>query len=611
MTMQKRILQFIRENPIPFLALIGLVLGAVVRFGAGRVDLSDMIWLATLIIGGAPVVYETTKGMLKGNFASDVVAMLAIITAVLTQEYFAGVIIVLMQSGGEALESYSLRRASSSLEKLLARAPRIAHRLAASRIDDINVEQVQIGDILVVRPGDLIPVDGKLISAQAQVDEAALTGEPLAAPKKLGGILLSGSVNVGDAFEMQATQLSVDSKYAKIVELVRKAQEEKPPLQRLADRYAVWFTPITLVMCALGWLITGDPHTILSVLVVATPCPLILAVPVAIVSGINRAASFGIIVKGGTALEQIGRAQAIVFDKTGTLTYGKPTVDQIIAFNGRPPVEIMRLAGGAEQLSGHVLAQSLAQAALKQNSVLPMPTNVHEVAGYGLEAQVEGHHIVVGSPKFIADTTGQAIASDRLTNDELSAYIAIDCKPAGVVSFTDQLRPAVPELMKRLRGLGFQYTGMLTGDRVNHAREVACAAQLDSFEAELLPEGKVEAVKKLKQKYDSIVMVGDGINDAPALATATVGIAMGAHGTGISAEAADIVLMVDDVSRVADAVESGQRMLRIAKQSIYVGLGLSLGLMVLAAFGVIPPAVGALLQEAIDVVVIVNGLRAR
>lgn len=315
MTMQKRIWQFVRENPIPFVALIGLAVGAVFRFGAGRSDVSDLIWLATLVVGGAPVVYETVKGMLKGNFASDVVAMLAIITAILTQEYFAGVIIVLMQSGGEALESYSLRRASSSLEKLLARAPRIAHRRTDSQIEDIQVEQVKIGDTLVVRPGDLIPVDGILISEQAEIDEAALTGEPLAAPKKIGEALLSGSANAGDAFEMQATALSVDSKYAKIVELVRKAQEEKPPLQRLADRYAIWFTPVTLVMCALGWLITGNFHTILSVLVVATPCPLILAVPVAIISGINRAASFGIIVKGGTPIEQIGRAQAIVFFK--------------------------------------------------------------------------------------------------------------------------------------------------------------------------------------------------------------------------------------------------------------------------------------------------------
>lgn len=611
MTMQKRIWQFVRENPIPFLALIGLAAGAAARFGAGRVDIADLIWLVTLVGGGAPVVYETIKGMLKGNFASDVVAMLAIITAVLTQEYFAGVIIVLMQSGGEALENYSLRRASSSLEKLLARAPRTAHRPTGSQVEEIPVEQVQIGDTLVVRPGDLIPVDGTLISEQAEVDEAALTGEPLSAPKNSGDLLLSGSVNAGDAFEMKATQRSVDSKYAKIIELVRKAQEEKPPLQRLADRYAVWFTPVTLVMCGLGWLITGDVHTILSVLVVATPCPLILAVPVAVISGINRAASFGIIVKGGTAIEQIGRAQAILFDKTGTLTFGRPTVDQIVPFNGSTPAEIIRLAGGAEQLSGHVLAQSLTKAALERSGSLPMPTDVHEVAGYGIEAQVDGHYVVVGSPKFIADSTGESIPLQRLTGQELAAYVAIDKKPAGVISFTDQMRPGVPELMTRLRGLGVMHTAMLTGDRADHARAIAEQAHLDGFEAELLPEGKVDAVKKFKLQYNPVVMVGDGINDAPALATATVGVAMGAYGTGISAEAADIVLLVDDITRVADAVESGQRMLRVAKQSIYFGLGMSFVLMVLAAFGLIPPALGALFQEAIDVAVIVNGLRAR
>jgi heavy metal translocating P-type ATPase len=611
MLLHNRVWNFIRENPIPFVALIGLVSGAIARFGAGRADVADFIWLATLIIGGLPVVFETTKGMLKGNFASDVVAMLAIITAVLTQEYFAGVIIVLMQSGGEALENYSLRRASSSLEKLLSRAPRIAHRRSDSNIEDIQVEQVQIGDMLVVRPGDLIPVDGKLLSEQAEIDEAALTGEPLTAPKKTDDILMSGSVNVGNAFEMRATQRSVDSKYAKIVELVRKAQEEKPPLQRLADRYAVWFTPVTLVMCALGWLITGNAHTILAVLVVATPCPLILAVPVAIISGINRAASFGIIVKGGTAIEQIGRAQAVVFDKTGTLTFGKPSVDQVIPFNGTSAGNLIRLAGGAEQLSGHVLAQSLAQAALKQSGSLPMPSDVREVAGRGIEAQVEGHHVVVGSPKFITDSTGQSIPEQRLVDNKLAAYIAIDRQLAGAVLFNDHIRPGVPELMTRLKTLGVKYTAMLTGDRADHARKVSQEANLDGFEANLLPEGKVDSVKKLKERYNPIVMVGDGINDAPALATATVGVAMGAHGTGISAEAADIVLMVDDVSRVADAVETGQRMLRVAKQSIYVGLGLSFGLMVLAAFGVIPPAIGALLQEAIDVAVIVNGLRAR
>lgn len=321
------------ENPVLLLALVGLVAGTVLRFWAGLPGPGNGVWLATLVLGGAPVVYRTVLGMLRGNFASDVVAMLAIVVAVVMGQSFAGLVIVIMQLGGEALEKYSLRRASSSLEGLLARAPHMAQRKTASGLESVAVEEVRVGDTLLVRPGNLIPVDGELLSAQAEIDEAALTGEALSAPKFRGAALLSGSVNVGDAFKLRATHLSRDSKYSQIVALVQKAQGEKPPLQHLADRYAVWFTPVTLLTAGLGWLITGQLDTILAVLVVATPCPLILAVPVAVISGINRAASFGVIVKGGTAIEHIGQAQAMVFDKTGTLTFGAPTVQR----GGTPP----------------------------------------------------------------------------------------------------------------------------------------------------------------------------------------------------------------------------------------------------------------------------------
>ena len=329
--MQNRIFAFIRDNPVPVFGLIGLSAGAVFRFVFARPDVADVIWLVVLVVGGAPTILKTTRKMLRGNFAADVVAMLAIITAVIMREYFAGVIIVIMQSGGEALENYSLKRASSTLEHLLARAPRIAHRKEGGQITEIDADRVRVGDILMVRPGDLVPVDGTLLSSQAEIDESALTGEPLARSKETDDALLSGSANQGDAFEMRAGKIAAESKYAQIVKLVRAAQEEKPPLQRLADRYAVWFTPVTLIMCAVGWWITGRPETILAVLVVATPCPLILAVPVAVIGGINRAASASIVVKSGTAIEQIGHVAVMVFDKTGTLTLGAPTIDQVVA----------------------------------------------------------------------------------------------------------------------------------------------------------------------------------------------------------------------------------------------------------------------------------------
>ncbi len=606
--MQKKFLTFVRDNMVPFFALLGLLSGAVIRFAFARIDVADIVWLAVLVVGGAPTVLKTIQKMLKGNFAADVVAMLAIITAVIMHEYFAGVIIVIMQSGGEALENYSLRRASSTLEQLLARAPRIAHRKEDGQITEIEVNQVRVDDILMVRPGDLIPVDGTLLSPQADVDESALTGEPLTRSKQTGDGLLSGSVNGGSAFEMRAAKIAAESKYAQIVQLVQAAQQDKPPLQRLADRYAVWFTPVTLIMCAIGWLITGTPTTILAVLVVATPCPLILAVPVAVLGGINRAASASIVVKSGTAIEQIGHVVVMVFDKTGTLTFGTPTIDQVIALDGVSQDDLLRIAGSVEQLSSHTIAQAMTSAA--QQQVLSLPTNFQESPGFGVEGDLDGQHIVLGSPRYLNDKTGKTIPAATI-RPQLATYIAIDNQLAGLVTFKDQLRPGVSELMQRLRAMGVQRTVMLTGDSQEHAQAIGKQAGIDQIEANLLPEDKVRLVKALMQQYPVVAMVGDGINDAPALATATIGIAMGAHGTGISAEAADIVLLVDDVTRVADAVEAGQRMLRVAKQSIYAGLGLSFGFMVLASIGLISPAVGALVQEAIDVIVILNALRAR
>ena len=602
---------FVRANPVPFLALAGLLVGLVLQFGLHQPSSARRVWLATLIVGGIPLVWRTARGMLQGKFASDVVAMLAVVTAVIMDQAFAGVIIVLMQAGGEALESYSLGRASSSLDQLLARAPRTAHRKAGEELTEVEVASVRPGDVLVVRPGDLIPVDGTLLSAQADVDESALTGEPMPRGKSPGDALLSGSVNTGGAFEMRADKIGAESQYSRIVQLVKQAQEERPPLQRLADRYAVWFTPLTLVMCGLGWWITGDIHTILAVLVVATPCPLILAVPVAVISGINRAASLGIIVKGGTALEQIASAKAFVFDKTGTLTLGRPVVEAVTPFDGLTPREILHAAGSVEQLSSHLLGRTLAAAAQKEGGPLTMPTSFQEVAGRGVEADLDGQHIIIGSPRFLMERIGSSGPPHDSTQGALEAYVAIGGKPSGMIRLNDQLRPGVEPMLRRLKAMGVRHTVMLTGDNAENGNSIGSRIGLDEVKANLLPEDKVEALRALKSQYAPIVMVGDGINDAPALATATVGVAMGAHGTGISAEAADIVLLVDDVTRVADAMEAGRRMVHIAKQSIFVGLGLSFACMVAAAFGKIPPVTGALLQEAIDVAVILNALRAR
>lgn len=582
------------------IAALGLIAGLVVR--------SDAIFLGTLIVGGVPLVLQTLLGMLRGRFAADVVAMLAIITAFILGQYFAGVVIVLMQSGGEALEAYAMRRASRSLEALFARAPKIAHRLNGDQVVDVPVDAVNVGDALVIKPGDLVPVDVEVTEGSSAVDQSALTGEPAPIRAVLGTSLLSGSVNLEGVLRARALRPSAQSQYQQIVRLVERARQEKPPIQRLADRVAVWFTPLTLVMCGVAFLITGAPTAVLAVLVVATPCPLILATPVAVIAGISRAADLGVIIKNGVAIEQVGRARAVVFDKTGTLTLGQPSVAHVEALDGAAS-DVLRLAAAVEQFSSHHLGRAVAEAGRDRFASLPSVTDFQETPGRGVTARVDGHIVSVGSARYLAD---QGIALDGSgAGGNTAAYVAIDRVPSGKIEFADRLRHQVPALLQRLAVLGVTETVMLTGDRAAPAEAIAAQAGIRTVRANLMPGDKVTAVRELTRRHGTVVMVGDGINDAPALAAATVGIAMGAHGTAVSAEAADIVLLVDDIARVGDAMAISRRMRRIALQSIGVGLGVSFALMVIASFGHITPTAGAVMQEALDAAVILNALRVR
>jgi len=495
--MAHHILKIITLTAIPSIALIGLVFGGLARWSLGQIDIAEWIWLSTLIVGGAPLVWKTFRGLLRGSFASDVVAMLAIVTAVIMGEYLAGLLVVLMQGGGEALERFALKHASSTLEQLLARAPRIAYRQEGQHLAEIDVMEVDIGDTLIVRPGDLVPVDGTILSEHAAVDESALTGEPLNASKRQGDAVLSGSVNAGGVFTMRADRRSTDSHYAKIVHLVREAQRDRPPIQRLADRYAVWFTPLALVMSGIGWWMTGEPRTVLAVLVVATPCPLILATPIAIISGINRAARMSIIVKGGAAIELIGRARSVVFDKTGTLTLGTPMVEQVEALDGISPDDLLYQAGSVEQLSSHVLGRVLTVAAQERCGNLPLPTHFRELPGRGVEGDLEGRHIIVGSPRLLAESFGEdALAigvREQLQSrpaGTLATLIGINDKVAGIVQFRDHLRSDVPHLIARLQQLGVQRIVMLTGDSAENARSIAEEAGITEVEANVLPADK-------------------------------------------------------------------------------------------------------------------------
>lgn len=633
----RKLILFSKRYPIPAIAIIGLIVGTVVHYILNDEETGHWIWFITLVIGGAPIVFETIKVMLHGRFASDIVAMLAISTAIITNEAFPGVIIVIMQSGGRALEDYAFRKATTSLDELMTRSPKIAHRkINDKEIEDVDVERIRIGDQLVIRPGDLVPVDGTIASDNAQIDESSLTGEPLSKIKQIGEEVFSGTINTGNIFEIKAKRISEESQYSKIVKLVKKAREEEAPIQRLADKYAVWFTPITLAMCGFGWLLTQNVQTILSVLVVATPCPLIFATPVAIIGGIDKAAKQSIIVKSGAAIEQISRANAIVFDKTGTITYGIPLVEDIILLdnfkknlNGRnikhTKDDILFKAASLEQMSSHPSALSITRAGKEKFNSFPLPTSFHESSGLGVEGYVTGEHIMVGSYNYIESQFSTNTNYDTINSNgdllktitdfqkrgKMVALVNINGTNAGIITFTDKIRDGVATMIQNLKKEGMKEAIMLTGDSLDNAKSIANQTGVDNYKYDLLPDDKVNEVKKLREKFKDIIMIGDGINDAPALATASVGIAMGAKGTAISAEAADVVLLVDDVTKVSDVIHISKGTIKIAKQSIFFGMGLSFLLMIFASFGLILPSVGALFQEALDIGVILNALRAK
>jgi heavy metal translocating P-type ATPase len=613
-TRRLALLPILRANPLAPLSVAGLVAGLIARYGFDAPRLSEWLWLGVLIAVGVPLVLKTGAELLHGRFHADVIASLAIGTALIMGEYLAGVLIVVMQTTGEGLERHAFRRASSALDLLIARAPRVAHRFEHGNLVDVDASDVRAGDHLVLKPGELVPVDARVIVGRSSVDQSALTGEPVVVNVETGSDLLSGSLNLEGALEIEALRTAAESQYERIVTLVRAAQSDKPPLVRIADRAATVFTPLTLVMCALAWIVTGDPTNILSVLVVATPCPLILAVPVAVFAGINAAADRDIIVKHGAAIERIGTARAVAFDKTGTLTGGAPEVLDVIAADGFTSDEVLHTAASLEQLSSHQLGRALAQHGAERVGPLAIPEDFAETTGRGVRGRVAGRLVEVGSRAIVPpDQRAEADALLNMANGAgtIRALVLLDGRVAGVVTFADRLRPGVRAMTDQLRALGVERIVMLTGDNSATARAIGDQAGIGEIEAELLPSDKVDAVRRLKQTAGSTLMVGDGTNDAPALATATVGIAMGARGTGISAEAADIVLLKDDVTEVVDAIRIGRRMRRIALQSVAAGIGLSLGLMVLAVFGFIRPTAGALMQEVIDVVVVLNALRAR
>lgn len=593
-------------------AVACLGVGAAVRFGGHDLATADAIWRWGLGLLGGVVVLRTARGIVRGRFAADIVASFAIIAAFALDQSFAGLVIVIMQTGGEALEVVAEGRASRALRDLEKAAPRLAHRMADGTVTDIAVDLIAVGDLLLVRPGEMIPCDAAVTDGQSHVDASTLTGEPVPISARRGVTLMSGALNLESPLTLRATALAAESQYHRIVELVRSAQASKAPLQRLADRYAIWFTPITIALCVVTYLVTHDPVRVLAVLVVATPCPLILATPIAIVAGINQMAKRHVVIRRGGALEQMEHLTAVVFDKTGTLTLGRPQVSRVTPAAGRDANDVLRLAAAVEQGSGHLLARTLVEAAVRAGLISTPAFDVVETPGSGVIGVVDSHAVRVGALAFVvaahpeARTEFMQLSSD---GSGLRAYITIDGHAAAVIEYADHPRAGMPRFLDRLRRAGAGRILLLSGDAQRNVDEIANAIGIDEARGDLLPEDKVAAIEALLRNGERVVMLGDGTNDAPALSAATVGVALSVGGSGITAEAADAVILGDDPSRLADAIEISRRTMRIARQSIWGGLicsGIAIGF---AMFGLIPPAIGAIVQEAIDVAVIANALR--
>lgn len=591
------------------LAFCGLVVGLALHF-FNHTDFARLVWTAATLPVLLSLFIDIARSLWRKEFGLDIVAALSMSAALAFGETLAAAIVGLMYTGGAYLESFAEGRARREMRDLLSRVPQTAMRYIDGKLQEVAVDTIRRSDRLLIRQGEIIPVDGSVASAKAFINMSALTGEPLPVSLSLGADVLSGSMNVGDAFDIVAMEEAKDSTYAGIVRLVEEAQRSKAPMSRLADQWSVGFLIVTVAIAFCAWWFTGDPIRAVAVLVVATPCPLILAVPVALVAGLSRSAHFGVLVKGAGPLENMARIKTLVLDKTGTLTDGRPQIASVYAAPGFSENEILRLAASLDQMSKHPMAQALVSAARQRGIDLVLPTAVKELAGDGVAGQVEGKAVIVGGYSFVRRQAGDTtIEIPETETGAALVAVAVDSNVAGYIIMADPLRGEVADTLRGLRKDGIKRIVLATGDRAAVANRVTKGLGLNAIYAGLTPDQKVLTVLS-ERKHGPVMMVGDGVNDAPALAAADLGVAMGARGAAASAEAADVVLLVDRIDRLRTGFEIAKQSRRIALESVAVGIGLSIAAMFAAAFGYLTPVQGALIQEAIDVAVILNALRA-
>ncbi len=605
--MWKNIVHFVRHYYLFVLAVVG-ALAALVLGVLDQDKIAHWVLIITITAESIALVWGMIQDLREGTYGVDILAATAIVTALVMGEYWAALVIVLMLTGGESLEDFAEHRAKRELDALLDRAPQKARILRGKQEVEVRASEVKAGDKIVLRPGDIVPVDAQILEGSSSLDESSLTGEAIPEVKKPGQNIMSGSVNLEGALIAEALHTAADSQYEQIIKMVRAANHNKAPFVRMADHYAVPFTIVSFGIAGTAWALSGDSLRFLQVLVVATPCPLILAAPIAIISGMSRAAKQGIIIKNGSALERLAAAETFAFDKTGTITQGTPVVDTVTAYHGFKKDAVLGLAAALEQHSSHVLAQAIVTKA-KGSHANVKSKNITERAGHGLEARVGGKQVLVGRLSLLRDY--DVVLPSQLDTKKIqqtAAFVAVDGKLAGVITFKDEIRPEAKRTLERLRSQGVKDILLVTGDSKAIASSVARKLGIKKFFAEALPGDKIRAVESAENH--PVAFVGDGVNDAPVLTASNIGIALGARGSTAASQSADVVVMLDDLEHVAESREIARRTFLIAKQSILVGISLSVALMLVFATGRFRPIYGALIQEIVDVVVIINALRA-
>lgn len=562
-----------------------------------------------IAIAGGVMAISMFIGMIQtlksGKYGVDILAITAIVATLLVGEYWASLVVLVMLTGGDSLEDYASHQAGRELRTLLENSPQVAHKIVNEQLHDIEVEEASVNDLLLIKPGEIAPVDGTVETGTTLVDESSLTGESRPIEKSAGDEIMSGSIVKDTSIRIRVIKKASDSQYQKLVKLVEESKAKPAHFVRLADRYAVPFTLIAYIIGGFAWFISKDPVRFAEVLVVASPCPLILAAPVALVAGMSRSSRNGIVVKTGTTIEKLAKANTIAFDKTGTLTKGKLSVDEIQSENKQLSAkELLTLAASVEQESTHILARSLVAQAKEESLQLRAVKNLQEVTGKGVEAFVAGKKVRVGNASFAGNGfVGQ-------TNKTV-VYLTVDEQYVGYITFKDVLRLEARETINQLNQLGVEKTVMLTGDDAEIAYQIAEKVNISDVHAQCLPEEKIQVLKDLEEKQRPLIMVGDGVNDAPALATADIGIAMGAHGSTAASESADAVILKDDLTRVSEAIRLSKDTMKVAQQSVLIGIFICVALMLVASTGLIPALLGAALQEVVDTVSILSALRAR